>query len=304
MNVSNFIWKLSKDGDYYILKVEGLTSEAEGIDYFYRLCSAFDWLLLQKHIPVKMELRLDNIHYASDPEKTARHFEQTMGLLYIGPIDGMASGNSPTLYPNDKHIRFVTFGSATLTVGTPVSATLETLTAGMNIRQSNHTINDHKLRLAIDLYAAFFSESTDAARLITLVMVLEALRTDLPNNQMIIELIGKWQQEIEGLEKQHQNNVEQYKALLSLRNQMEFHKKMSLRRQLKDLVDHSLKYLMHPARDKLTAQVGKIYDLRSRLVHGDKVDVSILSEAVSNARIMVSAVLEARFKGFNSNVHL
>lgn len=296
--VDGLSWVIEYRRNHYVLKVTGLDSEATCQDYLKHVWFGFNWLLLKRGIPVKVNLTFDKVTYASDPEAAARNLERKMGLPYKGPVDGLVNENFPSTYPSHKNIRFVGVGTPSVTVSTPVTDIPSFLKEGIEIRRDNPSINDEKLQLAVDLFSAYWYEHSDNARLLTLVLVLESLMPHFPRHEIVVKLLERWQLEVEKLKKEFEPDSNEYNALESLEHELLFKKTDSLRRQVRCLVLKSLEFLGHDKPRELAEQAVWVYNRRSELFHTGSLPKPLLSKATSTAKSIVELVLEARYRGF------
>lgn len=297
--VDDLSWIFQYTSGYYVLKVTGLDSEAACRDYLQRLWSGFNWLLLKGGVAVKATLTFGKVTYASDPEAAARNLERTMKLPYKGPVDGLVDASMPSAYPSHKNIRVVSVGDPSLIVTKPLSDVHAFLKEGIDIRKDNLSINDERLRTALDLYSAYWYEHTDNARLLTLVLALESMMTAPPRHEVVVELLDKWKQEVESRKNNFEPNSTEFHALESLEGELLFKKTDSLRRQVYSLVLSSLEFLGHDKPSTIAKRAVWVYDQRSILVHKGFLPQPVLTKATSTAKSIVELVLEARYRGFD-----
>ena len=206
----------------------------------------------------------------------------------------------PAAYPSDKNIRFVGLGNATVVIGTPAKHVFDFLAEGMSVRGSQPTVTDAKLQTGLDLLAAYWTEHSDNARLLTLVLALESLMSDPPRHQVVLYFLDKWKVEVQARKDDFTEHSEERHALESLERELLFKKTDSLRRQVRTLVRQSLEYMGNKDAVEVAKNAVWVYDQRSTLVHDGALPQQVLSEAITNARTIVQLVLEARFKGFIS----
>ena len=298
--VEGLNWTLDQKGAFYVLEVTGLASESACQEYVHQLWSGFNWLLLKRGVAAEASLKFDKVVYAPDPEEAARNLEKSFGLRNKRPVHGLVNDNMPAAYPSNKNIRFVGFGNSSVVVGTPVEHMFNFLTEGMSVRGAKPTVTDSKLQTGLDLLAAHWTEHSDNARLLTLVLALESLMSDPPRHQVVVRFLDKWKGEVEARKNDFTEDSEERHALESLERELLFKKTDSLRRQVRTLVRESLDYLGHKEAAELAKKAVWVYDKRSKLVHEGVLPQQVLSEAIMNARTIVQLVLEARFRGFAS----
>jgi len=282
--VDGLNWTLDQKRAFYVLEVTGLASESACQEYVHQLWSGFNWLLLKRGVA----------------EEATRNLEKSFGLRNKRPVHGLVNDNMPAAYPSNKNIRFVGFGISSVVVGTPVEHVFNFLTEGMSVRGAQPTVTDSKLQTGLDLLAAHWTEHSDNARLLTLVLALESLMSDPPRHQVVVRFLDKWKGEVEARKNDFTEDSEERHALESLERELLFKKTDSLRRQVRTLVRESLDYLGHKEAAELAKKAVWVYDKRSKLVHEGVLPQQVFSEAIMNARTIVQLVLEARFRGFAS----
>lgn len=296
--VDGLNWTLEQKGDFYVLEVTGLASESACQEYVRELWSGFNWLLLRRGVAAEASLKFDKVVYAPDPEEAAKNLEGRFGLRNKGPVHGLVNDNMPAAYPSDMNIRFVGVSNPNVVVGTPVEHVFTFLREGMSVRGVEPTVTDSKLQTGLDLLAAYWTEHSDNARLLTLVLALESLMSDPPRHQVVLKFLEDWQGKVEMRKKDFPEDSEERHALESLERELLFKKTDSLRRQVRALVRESLEYLGHNEAIELAKKAVWVYDMRSTLVHEGVLPQKVLREAIMNARKIVELVMEARFRGF------
>lgn len=300
-SVYGLSWLVERKLENFVVTVVGLGSEEECHEYSKRMWSGFNWLLLRRKVAPIATLEFDLVTYSEDPEEAARNLEKGMGLPYSGPVHGLAGDSMLAAYPSDMNIRFVGVGNATMTVTTPVADVVNAIAEGIEIRAEPPTVEDRKLQVALDLFAAYWLESTDNARLMTLIMALESLMTHPPRHDVVVELLETWQSEMEHQKQRFAKDSEEFLALESLERELVLKKTDSLRRQVRSLVLESLEFLGEEEAEDKAREAVWIYDQRSTLVHEGELPQPDLGKVTSGAKEIVEKVLEARFRGFRGD---
>lgn len=298
--INGLNWALYQKEPFYVLEVTGLASEAACHEYLPQLWSGFNWLLLQRGFVADAPLKFDEAVYAKDPKEAARNLKKGLKLCNKGLVHGLAGDNMPAAYPSDKNIQFVGFRIPTIVIGAPAKHVFDFLAEGMSVRGSLPTVTDAKLQTGLDLLAAYWTEHSDNAKLLTLVLALESLMRDPPRHKVVLEFLDKWKVEVQARKDDFTEHSEERHALESLERELLFKKTDSLRRQVRTLVRQSLEYLGNKDAVEVAKKAVWIYDKRSTLVHEGVLPQQVLSDAIKNARTIVQLVLEARFKGFIS----
>ena len=145
-----------------------------------------------------------------------------------------STGAQPAAYPTEKRICIETAGQIT----TPLPSysakdVLRVFREGVAFSKSAKRINDAKLRLALELYAAYFTEHSANAKFLHLVMALEALTTDTPRTQLVLGLLDKWKKRYEELKKTIAAESNDAVSLEALSRELLFRKEDSIRRQIR-----------------------------------------------------------------------
>lgn len=297
-SVHGLTWLFEQKSDLFTITISGLRSEDECCEYSKRIWSGFNWLILRDVVVPIADLTFDQVFYSNDPETTARNMEQSMRIPYSGPIHGFVHNNMLAAYPSNKNIRFIGAENSNFVRTVPICDVLDSIIEGIEIRSEHHSIEDQKLQIALDLFAAFWLENSDNAKLLTLVLALESLMTHPLRHRLVIELLDRWKPEVKCLKEQFNDGSEEFNALDSLEKELLFKKTDSLRRQVRSLVFDALVFLKQDNASDKAREAVWVYDQRSILVHEGKLSKVNLSKAKSTAYEIVAKVLEARFRSF------
>jgi hypothetical protein len=198
-------------------------------------------------------------------------------------------------YPTDYTIGVMTAGDATVTATTPAERVLAVLIDGAAFPASAAVIDDAKLRVALELYGAYFTEFSENARLLTLVMALEALAEGTPRTALVLGLLKRWKEDLDAAWRTVEPGSDDDLALESLRRELLVRREDSLRRQVRNLVRTTLETNGDPDAEELARQAVAVYDARSTLVHEGSLEPRRLARATADAKRIVERVLKARF---------
>ncbi len=166
---------------------------------------------------------------------------------------------------------------------------------GIAFPESAKVIDDAKLRVALELYGAYFSELSANARFLTLVMALEALTSSTLRTELVLNLAAKWKKDVEELQKTVGPESDDADSLEALSRELLFRKEDSIRRQIRTLVFTTLQANGDGDAEETARKAVQVYDLRSMLVHEGKLESPVLGQAISDAKNVVEWVLRARF---------
>ena len=284
---------LKWEGYYHVLKASGFRSEDEANNFAVRAHAAFAWLLLQKGIASNASLESQKIGYFDDPMQAGINIARSLGMTNAVPIDAIIDGSQTAVYLSSKNIKVGTGFPADVYTTVPTEAALAVLIEGSALTGSASVSDDHKLGVALSLYAAYFTEQSTNARFLTLIMALEALALATPKAPVALDLLNRWHGELVTLRSTLPAQSEDAGALESLERELLFRREDSVRSQVRKLVTAALS----PAEDaqERARDAVRLYDLRSTLVHEGFLDAATLDRATGEAKTLVHRTLLARF---------
>jgi hypothetical protein len=288
-------YRLSKSGNWYIFKIEGFESESEARNAVPTLWSGLRWVLLNANLAPSAVIEVSTVTYADDPEAAAVNLSKSFGIQFEEPVDGLIDGSCPAVFQSEKKLRVSTVGDVTFTVITPASRIIQLLQEHSLFPAPELPLCDCKLGVALDLYSAYFSESSPNARFLTLVMALEALASGTQRPQPVLELLEHWKVQAQNAKTRCADDPECLSALESLSRELLFRKENSIRSQIRSLVLKALSGADHSDAQETANAAVKIYDYRSTLVHDGSLDRQVLSKATTDAKAIVERVLRSRF---------
>ena len=285
--------RLGSKGGLYFFSIAGFPGEDEGKAFIPKLWAGLMWALLHQGVAPDAELSPQNIKYIDNPTEAAENFSRSLGLK-LEKLDGILDGSRPVVYDSDKVVRFLTGQQVSLRLGFPPDKTFTFVHEALSLPHPEAVLSDAKLRVALDLYNAFFSETSANARFLTLNMVLEALAPSEPKHQCAVDAINRWVDEIRKLQEAVKPDSEEWHTYDSLIREIGFRKEKSIRSSIRNLVYLTL-HPSDPDAVALSRQAVTLYDMRSRLVHDGHVPGEDLGQAVTSIREIVFRVLKARF---------
>ncbi|MFO1429222.1 MAG: hypothetical protein U1F76_03650 [Candidatus Competibacteraceae bacterium] len=294
-------FRLVKNDNWNVLTIDGFQTENDAESFINRLWSGLMWVLLHLNLAPQATLELTTVTYAEDPDAAAENLSKCFGIQIEGPVDGLLDNSRPAVYLTNKRLRIITGGEARIIVKKPAESFFELLQEYFNFSEQALPLADSKLRVALDLYATYFSESSANARFLTLVMSLEALATGTTRPQPVLDLLKKWQDEVEKAKVSLTDDTECMAAMDSLCRELLFRRESSIRSQIRHLVFTTLRDSGQPDAEQTANTAVKVYDHRSTLVHDGKLDPQILGQAISDAKSIVERVLRARFVSLVQN---
>ena len=290
---------LERKNRLYILKIEGFTSENKAKHYINNVWAGLMWVLLQLKLSPDAELEAQKVTYAEDlsitPYQAAKNLSKSFGLQIEGPVDSLIDGARPAVYLTEKKIRTITLGEPTLVLTTKAKDVLKILGEGVSFQRSDEVIEDKKLRVALELYGAYFTEFTPNAKFLTLVVALEALAIEVFKTKLALDLIEKWKIELEELLETVESDSDDASSLEALRRELLFREEDSKGRKIRSLVLKTLRDHGDNDAEEMAKTANKMYGLRSKLLHEGWLEPQQLSKATSQTREIVERILLALF---------
>ncbi|MFV9691150.1 MAG: hypothetical protein ACNY01_09325 [Desulfobacteria bacterium] len=285
--------KLGEQSGLYFYSVGVFPDEEAGKAFIPRLWAGLMWALLHLGLSPEAKLSPQDITYTEDPWKTARNVSKSLGLKGE-KLDAILDGSLPAVYGSDKVVRVRTRQQVSLSPGFPADKTSAFVGEVLALPHPECVVTNGKLKVALDLYNAFFRETSANARFLSLNMALEALAPSDLKHKCVSEAIDRWVAEAKKLQEAVQTDSEEWHAYDSLVREIGFRKEKSIRSSIRNLVLSTLRASDPDAAD-LSRQAVQFYDLRSRLVHDGHVQGEDLGQAATKLREIVFHVLKARF---------
>ncbi|ORA18085.1 hypothetical protein BST14_08125 [Mycobacterium arosiense ATCC BAA-1401 = DSM 45069] len=149
-----------------------------------------------------------------------------------------------------------------------------------------------KYRIALELYAAHFTEQQARVRFILLVIAMEALAEKSPKHQVALDLLARWKKELQTEKAKYQKSSEEFYSLQALSSELDFRGGDSIGNQIRKLFS-ALPGVSDDERAELQRRAVAVYQKRSTLVHEGYVPVEELPELEREARTLLEKLLEA-----------
>lgn len=147
---------------------------------------------------------------------------------------------------------------------------LEKETIGLTLKRIATSLHKsaygEQLRIALELYAAHFSEQQVRVRCLLLVTALESLTTASQKHAVALVLLGRWQDELKAEMLCHNFSSEESMTLEALSRELGFRAEDSIRSQIRKLFSN-LSGIENDEAKQLQRRALHLYDKRSILVH-------------------------------------
>jgi len=285
-----------KTKPYYAFVIDGFSSEDEANQFIPKLWTGLRWLLMTNGIAVSAQRTLQTVTYVDDPVEAANNPAKSFGGSNETPVDCLIDGSRPAILDPSKNVRTITGNDVTLLISTPEAAVVAAVSDGVVAARATALEDDPKLSVALDLYSAFFSESSANARFLTLVMALEALTQEQQKEESALALLEKWKTEVSAAKVGIKPDSAQFASLEALDRELLFRKNDSIRSQFRRIVFDELRLSQDLDAAARAKRAVEIYDLRSRLVHDGHIDSEEMSQSITDIKAIVEDVMKGRFR--------
>lgn len=291
--IGSATYKLKGDGYLHVLTASGFATEEQARDFVRRAHSALAWLLLFKGVPTEAQLTPQKIRYVDDPVACGEGLARATRGALSGPVDAFIHGPEAAIYPTDKRIRSETGLPVALVTSQPSTSALQVLLQGAEFPQSRELTADAKLGVALSLYGAHFTETSDNARFLTLIMALETCSSATSKAPIALSLLANWSEQVDQIAQLPETTEEDRASLDALQRELLHRREDSIRSQVRKLVRSELNGDSDAA--EMEKEAVRLYDLRSTLVHDGSLDPQALGPALTSAKSLVRRVLMARY---------
>jgi hypothetical protein len=282
-------YSFKKQDRFYVITINGFPTEDTAKLYINNVWAGLMWVLLHRGLPPDAVFELGKIVYAEEPNQAEKNYG------FKDPVDGFIDGSWPAVYPTVKRIVIETAGQIAPIQTYSTDDVIDYFLKGVAFPESEKVINDVKLRVALELWGAYFKETSANARFLTLVMALETLAPSTFKKQLVIELLDRWKEDVDELKKKNELDSEDAISLDDLSRELLFRKEVSIRQSIRILVLTTLQSNSDEDAPSMSEKAVQVYDHRSTLVHKGKLEPPVLSQAISDAKNIVERVLRVRF---------
>lgn len=282
--------KLDRMGKSHLVVVSGFRSEERAKAYIGNVWTGLIWLILSRGLPLGFNPSPQEVVQYDNPSEAAENLSATVGLLNEGPVDYHLTSKGPAVLRTQTRYDWSEGGVATVVTSTPAVEILRLLCEGVAFPRSEAVYNNEKLRLALELYATYFTEPSPRAKFLSLVMVLEALTEHDERPKVVCDLLDEFKKRIKKLRSETKDRAvdRSLETLIS-----KFHYEESIQDQIRNAIRQAL--ISDDDVDRLVNLITPIYQCRSDLMHKGEVEPSRLQEQTSNAQNLVRRVLIAKF---------
>jgi hypothetical protein len=265
--------KIVKNAPYYALVIEGLESEESAILLFRRLIVALHWTAIEMRTAVRLSQELQDVEYADDPVLTARNLNESMGLPITTVVDALIDGARPAIYMQEKMVRRLTGQPISVGLGYSPKNILDICNQGMD-QPHRASIENPRLKLALDLYSYSKFEVTGPARFLVLCTVLEVLAPSPRISKFSEKVIDSFDVIIVSEMKNYLADSLEYRELLAIRSRLGNLKQESHTGRIKKYVEDTFREDNRLDSADAAKDAVRLYRQRGKLVHDGLFEMS------------------------------
>jgi len=193
---------------FYSLTVGEFSSEAEATLWLSKFAVALLWMVVKLQLGLVFESTATEVKLEKEPIPIGPgcligDIAQSVGWR---DADGFYPADRTVIRPEHKKLIREELGRPTVSVGIGFGNIIEVLEEGLRYSRPDNVLGNRKLRLAIEIYASSFFESSRPARFLTLMTVLEALAQPASRPEPMVDCVL-------GLVKQLQSRREDFAGL-------------------------------------------------------------------------------------------
>jgi len=283
-----------KKADSYYLKIEGFREELVAIKFINNINAGLLWMTICNGLPSTTFTEPQKFKYSDDAEKAAKNLNKKMNTNY-SRVDALVNWNMPVVYKCGKQIVKIILHTPTIKAPFPGEKVFDDIMKGISFQHSDKIVRNEKLKLAIELYAAYSTENSDNARFITLMMAFEALAESKKRPKYLQSLVRNCEKELNDLAEKNMDDNEKDTEIKSFRGSLNHLKEDSLKTQLHDLVLSTLQYNSDDDAKEKADMIKKIYDNRSELVHKGYIEPLVIKKEIRKTKKLLEQILRIKF---------
>jgi hypothetical protein len=294
VDIDGAVVRLASRPPLLVLTAEPFATEQAALDFLPRIRIALWTMLVRSHIAYRAHLEPLEVTYAEDPLIAGKNLAKSFGLPEE-PVHGLVEADSVAVLPRGKTIRFLELGDVTVSVSTPASVALESLSLGLMNPQCTELAGDERLATALELYNEYFYETSARAKFLTLAMILEVLAPMTEKHSAVQALVARWKAEMATI-RAATTDADALSALESLDRELDFRRETSIRQRVRALANESFRDLDTGYAARLEREAVAAYDARGALVHAGTMPAAQLNAAHEQAQRVVRAILSLRLR--------
>jgi hypothetical protein len=228
------------------------------------------WFSLRYGIGVSYSKSLGNVKLLDAPQPVSGSglIAQVAGVVDWAAIDGDYEADKALIRPEHKRLTRWETGHPSLAVGISVENFFKSVNQALSFGHLRGVIDNDKLKLAIELFAAYRFELSNNAQLITLVTALESLLPDMEVPACSKAVLAQSKDLVKASRDQHPKDSTEWRAINHLLSRIGSLKTEAIGTALRHHVSSVL--LRHPDfgdSGEVSIKLREVYSVRSTLLH-------------------------------------
>jgi hypothetical protein len=285
--------KLEAKPPHLAVVASGFATQEDAEAFLPRAVFGLWALVVRWNVAFRADLRLQRVQYTSDPVAAGNNLAASFGGQGGPPVDALIDISDTVVYRSDARVRWLGMGEVSAIVQTPPHLALPFFKAAVLREDAAEVLNDPRLCSVLDLFNAYFYETSLRAKFLTLVMILEVLAPAIPKHPRVQQLIGEFKMRV-GSELTTESDTDTRHALDSLDRELTFRRETSIRRRVRQLLRDEFADETASERERLERDAVEAYDARGTLVHTGTLPDAVLSDAQQKAWLLVRKILGRR----------
>jgi hypothetical protein len=270
---------LLKATDGFALRFDGLPTEDAARACIPRAFAALAALMLDLRAPVTVAWAVKLIRVSANANDKNPAF------------DGFADVDEPYIIEEGARLATSKAFPVTVTITTPLERVKKQLERGLSESLAEQHFGNERIRTTIALHSQAFQQSSATAALLIRSMVFEALVPPTAKHKVALNLLARWEEELQEVRSKHADDQDVAEALDSLERELIFRRESSVRSRLQGFVRRVLAHRDDSA--EWARKVRDAYDARSKLLHEGWLEDTIVSKASTDLHEAAELVLEA-----------
>jgi hypothetical protein len=292
-------FRLERLHHIYALSSRSFPSEDAAAASLDELRASLLWASLRFGVGVSYSRTLSEVTLFEEPKPSpdsgpVAHAASVRGWA---ATDGHYDADKAAILRDDKRLTRWEMGRASLIVGISIENFFSSLTEALSFHAIQSIVGNDKLKLAIELYAAYRFELSDNAQFITLVSALESLLPDMVIADASSSVLDKAKAVVSGRRDQYPQGSDEWNAVNHLLSRLGTLKREAIGTTLRAYVsDVVSRYSDLGNGTEVSAKLRSIYSIRGALLHDGRGDEREISEALGFLRDFVPRMLTVLFK--------
>lgn len=289
---------LEKHHYQFSLKVEGLASREDGLEFIGQLKIAISWLIIKRTTGIKYPSQVSELHFFDSPIVISDEcdYKSIADLAGWSAIDGDYNADQLVIFPEKERLIRLEMGKVGVKLGYSPSNVIADINECLNLETIDELFDNKKLKIAVDLFSAYKFENTSTGKFVKLVTVLEALLPEGEINSNSILALGKAKAAIKLYGKELKKSGVETNDIEHLLSKIGNLKYRSIGGNLEEYMREILEKnpnLGEP--DVVIPKIRDIYNARSLLLHTGNYDEQLIQEYLSVLSDLVPRILKSYF---------